>query len=173
MGDRRAQEFWDRIWLWEKYELFPTESVDDPHLVVQLSSDVEAAGGNVDPELFSRYDHCVGRVLQRLTDEFPNSVDGLDEAELKHWLKFGLRHDVRGHDEAITPIVDADSLVVFRFFVTHALQYAARHKRTDLQALWQKVAEIAKQVDDEHRGVPKSSRFEARVGSLLSGVTAR
>jgi hypothetical protein len=158
MGDRNAQEFWDRMWLWEKYELFPTETVDDPHLVVQLSSQVETSGGNVDPTLFSRYDQCVARVLQRLTDEFPYSVDGLDEAELKHWLKFGLRPDVRGHDEAVTPIVDADSLVIFRFFVMHALQYAIRHNLGDLQALWQKVADIAKQVDDEHQG-PRNSRF--------------
>jgi hypothetical protein len=146
------------MWLWEKYELFPSETVADPHLFGQLASQVQAAGGNVDAALFSRYDQCVGRVLQRLTDEFPYSVDGLDEAELKHWLKFGLRHDVRGHDEAITPIIDADSLINFRFFVTHALQFAARHNRGNLQELWQKVADIAKQVDDEHQGA-RPSRF--------------
>jgi len=38
MGDLRAQEFWDRMWLREKYEAFPSESVDDLHLVVQHCS---------------------------------------------------------------------------------------------------------------------------------------
>jgi hypothetical protein len=165
MGDRRAQEFWDEMWLWEKYEVFPSETRDDPHLVVQLASEVDAAGDDVDPLIFSRYDGCVGRVLQRLTDLFPQSGERLDEVELKHWLKFGLRADVRGHDQEITPIVDANSLVIFRFFSTHALQYAARHGRNDLRDLWQEVAEIARQVDDEHAGAPKASRFEPTANS--------
>jgi hypothetical protein len=160
MGDRRAQEFWDRMWLWEKYEVFPSEATDDPHLVIELASDVDAAGDDVDPALLSRYDGCVGRVLQRLTDLFPRSGDALDEVELKHWLQFGLRADVRGHDQEITPIVDANSLVIFRFFTTHALRYAERHGRNDLRNLWQRVGEIAKQVDEEHAGVPKGSRFD-------------
>lgn len=161
MGDRRAQEFWDQMWLWEKYETFPSEIVDDPHLVVQLARQVDAAGGGVDPVLFARYDACVGRVLQRLTDLVPRSGDALDEVELKHWLAFGLRADVRGHDEEVTPIIDANSLVFFRFFVTHALRYAERHSRNDLRDLWQRIAVIAEQVDNEHAGAPRASRFDA------------
>src|SRR5262245_48039001 len=123
MGDRRAQEFWDQMWLREKYEVFPSETIDDPHLVVQLASEIDAAGEDPDTALASRYDVCVGRVLQRLTDAFPRRGDALDQAELKHWLKVGLRPDVCGHDQEITPIVDANSLVIFRFFTTHALRY--------------------------------------------------
>src|SRR5437899_1599674 len=126
MGDLRAQEFWDRMWLWEKYETFPAETVDDPHLFVQLASAIDAAPNAVDPQVSSRYDGCVGRVLQRLTDLFPRSGNALDKVELKHWLKFGLRPDVRGHDEAVSPTIDANSLVIFRFFTTHALKYAER-----------------------------------------------
>lgn len=169
MGDRRAQEFWDQMWLWEKYEVYPSETTNDPHLVVQLASGVDGAGDDVDPFLFSRYDGCVGRVLQRLTDLFPRSGDALDEAELKHWLKFGLRADVRGHDQEITPIIDANSLVIFRFFVTHAIRYGERHGRNDLRDLWQSVAEIARQVDDEHAGAPPSSRFEPTISSGREG----
>jgi hypothetical protein len=155
MGDRRAQEFWDRMWLWEKYEAFPTETVDDPHLVIQLSTEVDGAGGNVDSVLFSRYDNCVGRVTQRLTNEFPRTSDSLDETELKNWLTFGLRSDVRGHDQSISPIIDADSLVIFRFFVNHALKFAVWHGLNDLQAIWQRVETIAKDVDDSRqRGRP-------------------
>lgn len=161
MSDRRAQEFWDHMWLWEKYEAFPSETVDDPHLVVQLAFEIDSAGEDTDPVLLTRYDGCVGRVLQRLTDLFPRSGDALDEVELKHWLKFGLRADVRGHDQEITPIVDANSLFIFRFFTTHALRYAERHGRAGLRELWQHVGEIARQVDDEHQGVPQPSRFEA------------
>src|SRR5688572_15408044 len=105
MGDRQAQEFWDQMWLWEKYEVFPSETTDDPHLVIGLSSEVDAAGDGVDPVLFSRYDGCVGRVLQRLTNLFPRSGDQLDEIELRQCLKFGLRPDVRGHDAVVTPII--------------------------------------------------------------------
>lgn len=159
MGDRRAQEFWDRMWLWERYETFPSEAVDDPRLVVQLSSAIDAAGGGADPGLVSRYDGCVGRVPQRLTDLFPPIVEALDQCELKHWLRFGLRPDVRGHDQAVTPIVDANSLFLFRCFVTHAVQYAERHGRDDLRDLWQTVATIAQEVDDEHpaRQHPRAS----------------
>jgi hypothetical protein len=169
MGDRQAQEFWDRMWLWEKYEAFPSESVDDPHLVVQLASEIDTAGKDIDPVLLSRYDGCVGRVLQRLTDLFPRSGDVLDEIELKHWLTFGLRPDVRGHDGEVTPIIDANSLVIFRFFATHALRYAERHGRNDLRDLWQQIAAIARQVDDEHPGVPQSSRFDAAASVQRKG----
>ena len=165
MGDRRAQEFWDYMWLWEKYETFPAETVDDPHLVIQLASEVDAAGNGVDPVLFARYDACVGRVLQRLTDLFPRTSDALDEVELKHWLKFGLRADVRVHDQEITPIIDANSLAFFRFFVSHAIRYAERHVLNDLRDLWRQVAEIARQVDDEHARAPRASRFDAAAGT--------
>jgi len=131
------------MWLWEKYETFSSETTDDPHLVIELASDIDAAGGDVDPAILSRYDGCMGRVLQRLTDLFPRSGDALDEVELKYWLRFGLRSDVRGHDAAVTPIIDANSLVICRLFVTHALRYAERHGRTDLRHLWQRFAEIA------------------------------
>jgi hypothetical protein len=173
MGDRKAQEFWDRMWPGGKHKLFPSAKVDDPHLVDQLSSDVEAAGGNFDAQLFARYGQCVGRVLQRVTDEFPHPVDGLDEAERKHWLKFALRRGVPGHDAAVTPIIDSDYLVISLFFVAHALQYADRHNRSDLQALWQKVADIANHVDDQHQGDPPASRFELAASSLASGGAAK
>jgi hypothetical protein len=159
MGDRLAQEFWDQMWHWEKYERFPAEQVDDPHLVVELAAAIEQAGPNPDPELFARYDQCVGRVLNRLTNLFPRSGELLDEAELKHWLAFGLRSDVRGHDAAVTPIIDANSLVIFRFFVRHALEYCERHALAELKSFWTTVANIATQVDEEHQGTPSPSRF--------------
>jgi hypothetical protein len=34
-----------------------------------------------------------------------------------------------------------------------------------LRNLWQRVGEIAKQVDEEHAGVPKASRFEPAASS--------
>ncbi len=162
MGDRRAQEYWDQMWLWEKYEAFPSETIDDPHLVVQLVSQIDTAGEVVNPIVFSRYDGCVGRVLQRPADLFPQSGDALDEVGLKHWLKFGLRADIRGHDQEITPIVDANSLFIFRFFATHALRYAERHGRNDLHDLWQQVAGIARQVDNEHAGAPRRRDLKQR-----------
>jgi len=164
MRDRRAQVFWNEMWLWEKYEVFPSETVDDPHLVVQLASEVDAAGEDVDLLFFTRYDACVGSVLHPLTGLFPRSGEALDEVELKHWLKFGLRADVRGHDQEITPIVDANSLFIFHIFATHALRYAERHGRSDPHNLWQRVAGIARQVEDEHAGAPKASRFEPAGG---------
>jgi hypothetical protein len=51
MADRQAQEFWDNIWYWEKYEIFPGETADDPHLVLNLGAQVDqAVGSGQDPD---------------------------------------------------------------------------------------------------------------------------
>lgn len=163
MADRQAQEFWDKMWYWERYESYPDEQTDDPHLVVGLSARVEdagEAGQEPDPELMRRYDHCVGRVLARLTDLFPRSGADVDLAELANWLRFGLDGAHRGHDEAITPIIDADSLVIFLFFTKHAIMYCDRHGLTDLQALWTSVQATAQGVEAEHQGARRPSRFD-------------
>lgn len=162
MSDRQAQEFWDQMWYWEKYEHFPSETTDDPHLVVQLASQVDSAqsGGNQpDPELFARYDQCVGRVLNRVSNMLPRSGANADREEFASWLRFGLNPDVRGHDAAITPIIDANSLVIFRFFVKHAIDYCRRHGLDELLQLWEGIADDAKEVDEQHQGSPGDSRF--------------
>lgn len=38
MGERQAQEFWDNMWYWERYEKYPAENQDDPHLVIGLGA---------------------------------------------------------------------------------------------------------------------------------------
>src|SRR5436309_1543548 len=76
MSDRQAQEFWDQMWYWEEYETYPGEQADDPHLVMILGAQVQAAGTagqQPPPDLMQRYDHCVGRVLDRLTNLLPRT----------------------------------------------------------------------------------------------------
>jgi hypothetical protein len=46
MADRQAQEFWDNMWYWEKYEIFPGETADDPHLVLNLGAQVDQVVGS-------------------------------------------------------------------------------------------------------------------------------
>jgi len=46
MGDRQAQHFWDDMWLFERYDTFPGEADDDPHLVIILGAQVDQAVGN-------------------------------------------------------------------------------------------------------------------------------
>lgn len=93
MSDRRAQEFWDQMWYWERYEQFPGERVDDPHLVIILGGQVDAArssGKEPAPELLRKFDHCVGRVLDRLTNLWPRSGETIDLLKLSTFYDIGL-----------------------------------------------------------------------------------
>jgi hypothetical protein len=166
MGDRQAQEFWDNMWYWENYEKYPAENRDDPHLVIILGGQVDQAinsGQEPDPELFQRFDACVGRVLERFNVRFPRTGADVDMAEFKNWLAFGLNPNMRGHDGTPTPIIDANSLVIFRRFVGYALAYCDRHQLSDLRNLWNEIAQVAQQVDEEHQGARRPSRFEVPV----------
>ncbi len=163
MGDRLAQEFWDRMWYWERYEQFPGEGTDDPHLVVGLASQVEqarGAGREPDPELMRRYDHCVGRVLARLTDLWPRRGEAVDLEEVKYWLRVGLDRSHRGHDAAVTPIIDANSLVIFLLFVRHAREYCGRHGLAELGRLWADIERAAQEVENQHAAGREPSRFD-------------
>ncbi len=168
MSDRNAQMFWDRMWYWEKYELFPGEQLDDPHLVISLGRQVGsaiAAGQQPDPDLVRRFDACVGRVMDRLINQLPVSADSIDHAELKSWLKFGLNPAHRGHDGVPTPIIDADSLVIFLELCGYARSFCTKNGLTDLGAVWTAIEATANEVEDEHQrsGVSlKSSRFVPR-----------
>lgn len=99
MSDRAAQEFWDQMWYWERYETFPGEGVDGPHLVIGLGVQVDnaaAQGQQPDSGVFRRFDACVGRVLNRLSTLFPRSGQAIDSNGLKSWLGFGLNRNHRG-----------------------------------------------------------------------------
>jgi hypothetical protein len=168
MSDRRAQEFWDQMWYWERYEQFPGETFDDPHLVISLGRQVSAAvnaGRTPDPDVSRRFDACVGRILDRLTNAFPRSAESLDNTELRSWLKFGLDHNHRGHDGVPVPIVDADSLVIFLEFCGYARDFCNRHNLSELGDLWLQIEATANDVEDERQrsGVsPVTSRFVPR-----------
>jgi hypothetical protein len=115
--------FWDRMWYWERYERFPGEALDDPHLVIGLGRQVAtavAAGQQPNPVLLQRFDACVGRVMDRLANLFPESGESIDHVELKSRLKFGLDPSHKGHDGVPTPIIDANSLVIFIEFCGYA-----------------------------------------------------
>lgn len=169
MSERAAQEFWDQMWYWERYETFPGENVDDPHLVIRLGNQVDnavAQGQQPDPEVFRRFDACVGRVMNRLTNLFPRSGRAIDTNELQLWLRFGLDRNHRGHDGVETPIIDANSLVIFLQFCRHAKEYCDRHNLDLLSQEWQQIEQVGKDVEDEHqRGgvVESNSRFQPRV----------
>ena len=160
MGERQAQEFWDNMWYWERYERYPTENQDDPHLVIGLGTQAMNNGQEPDPDMFRRFDACVGRVLERFDTVFPRTGPDVDMAEFKNWLAFGLDPNVRGHDGNPTPIIDANRLVIFRQFVGYAQAYCDRHQLSDLRTLWDAIAQVAQQVDQEHQGQPRPSRFE-------------
>src|SRR4051812_30035616 len=163
MGARQAQEFWDRMWQWERYEKYPAEPIDDPHLVIILGSQVaavRAAGQQVDPELTERFDHCAGRVLMRLTDLLPRSGEQPDLDEFGGWLRFGLDPTVRGHDGVPVPIIDADSLVNFLRFTRSAIEYCNRHALDDLGSLWTTIQQMAQEIDDQHGARRRPSRFD-------------
>lgn len=168
MGQRQVQEFWDQMWYWEKYEQFPGEQLDDPHLVISLGRQIGsavAAGQQTDPDLVRRFDACVGRVMDRLTNQFPVSGDSIDQVELKEWLKFGLDPSHRGHDGDPTPIIDANSLVIFIEFCGYARELCSKQGLADLGVVWTAIEATANEVEDEHQrsGVSsKSSRFVPR-----------
>jgi len=164
MAERHAQEFWDQMWYWEHYEQYPGEDRDDPHLVIILGAQVDQAAGagqQPDPKLMERFDHCVGRVLDRLTNLWPRSGSDVNLDEVKLWLRFGLDKTHRGHDGVVTPIIDADSLVNFLKFTRYAQDFCTRHQLADLGQLWAAVDQAARQVEQEHRGAARSSRFDA------------
>jgi len=163
MGARQAQEFWDRMWYWEQFENYPAEQIDDPHLVIILGSQIDAAhtaGQPVDPDLVDRFDHCVGRVLMRLTDLLPRTGEQADLDELRLWLRFGLDPDVRGHDGTPVPIIDADSLFNFLRFTRSAIGYCNRHDLDELGQLWTSIQQAAQEVEDQHQGQRRPSRFD-------------
>lgn len=168
MSDRAAQEFWDQMWYWERYETFPSETIDDPHLVIGLGGQVdgaEAQGQPPDAEVFRRFDACVGRVLNRLSNLFPRSGQALDSVELQAWLRFGLDRNHRGHDGVKTPIVDAESLVILLLFCRYAREYCARHNLGELGQEWQLVEQLGNEVEDERQrggGIASDSRFQPR-----------
>lgn len=168
MGQRQAQEFWDQMWYWERYESYPGEDIDDPHLVIILGSQVDAAknaGQQPDPDVFRRFDASTGRVLDRLTNLFPRSGDQIDLAELKLWFEFGLNAANRGHDGVPIPIIDANSLLIFLLFARYAREFCVRHTLGDLGTLWTQVEATAQEVEDnlQRRGVIAStSRFAPR-----------
>ena len=163
MGDRQAQEFWDQMWYWERYELFPGETIPDPFLPIVLGSQIERArdqGQEPDPEVVTRFNHAVGRVLNRLTNLFPRTGEEVNFEELKHWLAFGLDPANRGHDGEPTPIIDANSLVIFLRFTGYAIEFCKERGLSDLQTLWEKVQEVAQEVEDEHQGEQRPSAFD-------------
>jgi hypothetical protein len=163
MGDRQAQEFWDDMWYWERYESFPGETVDDPHLVIDLGAEVDRAlsgGPQPDPEVLRRFDACVGRVLNRFDVRFPRRGEAVDIDEFKHWLRFGLDPAHRGHDGVPTPIIDANSLFIFLRFARYAREYCDRHQLADLAAVWSAVEQAAQEVENERAGPARPSRFD-------------
>ena len=163
MGDRQAQQFWDEMWYWEKYEIFPGETDDDPHLVINLGFQVDQAVGSgeePDPEVFRRFDSCVGRILNRFEVRFPRRGEAVDIDEFKEWLRFGLDPANRGHDGNPTPIIDANSLVIFLLFVRHAREYCERHQLTELGALWNSIGQAAQEVESGRQGARRPSRFD-------------
>jgi hypothetical protein len=166
MGDRQAQHFWDDMWLFERYDIFPGEADDDPHLVIILGAQVDQAVGNgqePDPEVFRRFDACVGRILNRFESRFPRSGEAVDIDEFKNWLRFGLDPAHRGKDGVATPIIDANSLVIFLRFVRYARAFCERHQLTELGALWSSIEAAAQEVENERLRTPRPSRFEAPV----------
>jgi hypothetical protein len=165
MADRQAQEFWDQMWYWEQYETYPSEQLDDPHLVIILGAQVEQArnaGRQPDPELMQRFDHCIGRVLERLTNLLPRSGEQVDLVEVRHWLRFGLDPAHRGHDGVPVPIIDANSLVNFLRFARSAMDFCARHNRADLGQLWASIEQAAQEVERDHQAASRPSRFDPR-----------
>jgi hypothetical protein len=163
MADRQAQEFWDNMWYWEKYEVFPGETADDPHLVLNLGAQVDQAvgsGQDPDPDVFRRFDACVGRVMNRFEVRFPRSDEAVDIDEFKEWLRFGLEPANRGHDGVATPIIDANSLVFFLRFVGYAQDYCERHQLTELGSLWDSIEQAAQEVENERQRTPRPSRFD-------------
>ena len=167
MGDRRAQEFWDKMWNWERYERYPGEERDDPHLVIALGTQVQQAldaGRQPDPELSRRFDHCVGRVLDRLTNLLPRSGQQADLNEFKHWLRFGLDPANRGKDGSPVPIIDANSLVNFLRFTELALDYCRRHGLSALGQEWEAVRSAAEEVEAQHQAGPTGGQRPSRFG---------
>jgi hypothetical protein len=168
MSDRHAQEFWDRMWYWERYEKFPGEGLDAPHLVISLGRQVSAAvnaGQNPDPDALRRFDACVRRVVDRLTNLFPRSGESLDNVELRSWLKFGLDQSHRGHDGVPIPVIDANSLVILLEFCGYARDFCKRHNLSALRDLWTHIEATANEVEGEHQrgGVSAvTSRFVPR-----------
>lgn len=163
MGDREAQEFWNEMWNWEKYETYPGEDQDDPHLVIALGFQVESitASGQVpSPELLQRFDHCVGRVMHRLNTLMPRTGEQVDTDEFGRWLSFGLDPSNRGHDAAVTPIIDSNDLSIFRRFVQHAVDFCVEHQLDELEQLWTQVGQVAQEIDDASQDVSRPSRFQ-------------
>lgn len=168
MGQRQAQEFWDKMWAWEEYEVYPGEVADDPHLVIILGGQVDQAtntGTDPDPDVFRRFDACVGRVMNRFELHFPRQGEAVDIDEFSDWLRFGLDPDHRGHDGVQTPIIDANSLFIFLRFARYAREYCDRHQLADLGSQWNSIEAAAQQIENDHStgASALTSRFEAPV----------
>lgn len=170
MGQRQAQEFWDKMWYWEEYELFPGEASDDPHLVIMLGAQVDRdtnMGTTPDPDVFRRFDACVGRMINRFELYLPRQGEAVDVGEFSDWLRFGLDPTHRGHDGVPNPIIDANSLFIFLRFARYAREYCERHQLPELAAQWSSIEGAAQEIEDGHSaggGGAPSSRFEAPVG---------
>lgn len=168
MGQREAQEFWDNMWSFEEYEIYPGEVADDPHLVVMLGGQVDQAtnsGTDPDPDVFRRFDACVGRIINRFELQLPRRGETVEIEEFSDWLRFGLDPTHRGHDGVQTPIIDANSLFIFLRFARYARDYCDRHQLTDLGAQWTSIEAAAQQIENDHSAGAStlSSRFETPV----------
>ena len=147
------------MWYWERYESYPAEQIDDPHLVIILGGQVARPGrGPAGPPRS-------GRPVRSLRGSGPDAFDDLclatgeqpDLDELKAWLRFGLDPAVRGHDGVPVPIIDADSLVNFLRFTRSAIEYCNRHDLTELGQLWTSIQQR-----------PRRSRTSTRPASSLA-----
>jgi hypothetical protein len=103
--------------------------------------------------------------MDRLVNQFPVSGDSIDRVELTEWLKFGLNPTHRGHDGVPTPIIDADSLVIFIEFCGYARSLCAKQGLVELGVIWTTIEDLANGVEDAHQrsGVSvKPTRFAPR-----------
>ena len=98
----------------------------------------------------------------RLTDLLPRTGEQPDLDELKDVAPLGLDPAVRGHDGTPVPIIDADSLVNFLRFTRSAIEYCNRHNLDELGQLWTSIQQAAQEVEDQHEGKRRASRYDPR-----------